>query len=239
MSVQKKHILTLNSEDLDSADKYDSVYHINDEYLHTTKSVQFKSIIFANTIFNVNAYNNVLNYELVGVPKTATIPAGNYTATTFVTAFNAAQADIVIADNTATSIFSFTSASNTQILASSTLTKVIGVSVNTAVGTSYTGNKIYNFIYTYMIHVLSGDLAEPDNLISSNKKKYAIIASIPLDVGFGYIKYQNEELDSADYSKFLGHQNCSSIRIRLVDDQFRTVDLQGSDYVLQFTLIAS
>jgi hypothetical protein len=235
----KKHVLTLNSGDLNSTNKYDAVYHINDEYLHTIRSVQFKSITFANTIFNVNPYNNTLSYELGGVSKTATITAGYYSSTTFVSAFNASQGDITIADNTTTKKFNFTSAGTTKILAVSTVGKVIGVLNDTVAGNSYTGDANYNFIYTFMIHVLSSDLAEPDNLISSNKKKYAIIASIPLDVGYGFIKYADEDLDSSDYSRFLGHQNCSSIRISIVDDQYRTIDMNGSDYILQCTLISS
>lgn len=233
---KRKHILLINSADTSSPNKYDAYYNMNDEYLHNTKSVQFKSITFSNTMYNINQYNNTLNYEVAGVPATVNIPVGSYNVSTFVVAFNAAQASIVIADNATTKKFSFTSTPLTKILATSTLNRILGITVDTANATSYSANQIYNFIYTYMIHLISNHLAENDNVISSNNNKYAIIASIPLDVGFAFVKFHDENLDSSDYSVFVGHSNVSTLNIKIVDDYFRTVDLNGSDYVIEFTV---
>jgi hypothetical protein len=244
--MSKKHILILNSADLGSVpNKYDAIFHINDEHLHNTKSCQFKSITFSNTIYNINSYNNTLIYEYpITTPQfpqynTIQIPHGSYNVSTFITAFNAAQSDITIADNLLTKKFAFTSIANTKILASSTLSRILGITADTAASTSYNSDQIYNFIYTYMVHVVSSDLAEPDNAITSSQKKKAVIASIPLDVGYGFVKFLDETTDTSDYSVFQGHKNLSSISLTLVDDQFRPIDMNGSDYIVLFTVLTN
>ena len=237
--MSKKHILLLNSKDL-SGNKADSVFHLNDEHLHNAKSCQFKSISMPNLIYNINAYNNTLNYrDAVAVDLVATIPIGSYTLASFITAFNAAQPDITIANNTATSRFNFTSLTNTSIQVVSTLRDIIGITADTIPAVNYNAPSVYNFIYTNNIHILSNTLSECDNMISSNKKKYPMIATCPLDVGFGFLKIQDEDRDTSDYSVFQGHKNLSSIDIRITDDEFRTIDLNSANYILEFVILTN
>lgn len=242
MTINKKHTLLINSADraLESASKYDTIFHLNERYLHESRACKFKDIAFANLMYNVNSTNNTLNYELIGVTQTpVVIPVGYYSVTSFITAFNTAQANIVIADNATTKTFAFTSASNTKILATSTLGKILGVTTNTANSTAYNANQPYNFIFTNFIHVVSHNLAESDSLIASNNNKYPIIASIPLDVGYGFLKVHEQESDTADSSIFTSHNNLSTLKIRLVDDNFNTIDLNGADWIVSFSIFTS
>ena len=240
MDTVRNHVLSIDSTDrgVDSTSPEDGIYHLNDSHLHQVKSIRFKSLTFANTMYNINAYNNTLNYELVGVPKTVNIPVGSYTVATLVIAFNLAQADIVVANNATTNVFAFTSGSNTKILATSTIGRVLGVTTDTVNGLAYNGNQIYNLTYTYMIHVLSNALARSDNLISSNRKKWPVICSIPMDKGYSFLVHHEEKagVDTADFSVHNGHVNLSSIDIKIVDDDYRVIDLNGSRFVIQFLI---
>ena len=239
MDTINDHVLSIDSDNkgTDSTSTENSIYHLNDSHLHEVKQIKFKSMTFANTMYNINAYNNTLNYELIGVPKTVNIPIGTYTIPTLVIAFNLAQSDIVMTDTATTNTFAFTPGSLTKILAISTIGRVIGVTVDTVNSTSYSGNQIYNITYTYMIHVLSNTLARSDNLIASDRKKYPVICSIPLTTGFAFLVHHEEQgTDTADYSVHNGHSNLSSIDIKIVDDEYRVVDLNGSKFVIQFLI---
>ena len=242
MDHSTSHVLLIDSNDRSTISNSveDAVYHLSEHYLHETKSVQFKSMSFSNTAYNVTSANNTLAYEALGVPATATVPVGQYTISSFITAFNTALGGvIVIADNATTKKFSFTSPANTQIkLVGTTMKTVLGITQDTVVGVAYNANVIYSMIRTYMVHVASNALARADNLIKSDKKKYAIIASVPLDVGWGYVKFHEESLDTSDFSLFSGLRNLSSIDIRLLGDDMQEFNLNGSGYVLEFVVRA-
>ena len=90
-----------------------------------------------------------------------------------------------------------------------------------------------------MVHIVSSDLAEPDNAITSAQKKKPVIASIPLDVGYGFVKFLDETTDTSDYSVFQGHKNLSSISLTLVDDNFRPINMNGSEYIVLFTVLTN
>jgi hypothetical protein len=240
MTNRKTHILLLNSADrsISSTSPYDVRFALNENDVHNVKSVQFKGIAFSQTMHNVNNYNNTMAYEVLGVPKILTIPNGNYSITSFVTSFNAIQGDIVITDDIANRRFTFTSGSNTQIkLVGTTMDRVLGLTADTIVGTAYTANHIYSLIYTYFVHVVSSELARGDNCITSNRKKMPIIASIPITSGFGFLTSIDETLDTSDYSvQSSGLTNLSSLGIKLVDDNFRVIDLNGSNFVISFRI---
>jgi len=242
MNHSTSHILLLDSSDRSSVSTSieDSVYHLSENYLHETKSVQFKSICFSNTAYNITASNNTIAYEVLGVPTTTSIPVGQYDIPSFIVALNTALGGVlVVADLPLVNKFTWTSPGNTQILlVGTTMHRIIGITADTAVGIAYTSNVIYSMISTYMYHLCSNSLARADNMIKSDKNKYAIIASIPLDVGWGFVKFHEENLDTSDFSLFSGHKNLSTIDLKLLDDKMNPVDLNGSGYVCEFVLRA-
>jgi len=242
MNHSTSHILLLDSENRSSVSTSieDAVYQLSEHYLHETKSVQFKSICFSNTAYNVTTANNTIAYEVLGVPTTTSIPVGQYDIPSFIVALNTALGGVlVVADLPLVKKFTWTSPGNTQILlAGTTMKRVIGITADTVVGVSYQSNVIYSMIRSYMVHLCSNSLARADNLIKSDKQKYAIIASISLDVGFGFVKFQSEDLDTSDFSLFSGHRNLSTIDLKLLGDDMKILELNGSGYVAQFVLRA-
>jgi len=234
--MSKRHILTINSNNGLGGNVNNLDYNLNERDLHESKAIIYKSFCFNNIIYNINSYNNTLRYNLAGVPTTVVIPVGNYNVSTFITQFNTSLAgNIVIADNATTKKFSFTSPGNTQILATSTIKRILGITVNTANSTAYTGDSIYNFIYTYNLHIQSHNLAENDNIIATSGRQYAILATIPLSSGFGFVEYNLETLNN-DFSILSGKSNLSHFSIQLLDDEYRPVEMNNAPYVLQLII---
>jgi hypothetical protein len=230
MNIHKKHILLLNSKDRSSGTAEDAVFHLNENDLHESHSVMLKDIVIPNTIYNVRTTNNTLDYDINGVGKSVNIPVGHYSLSDLITALNTAQTDLVFSNNTFAKKLDVSSASNSFIKVSSTIKKVIGVTVQ---NTSF-----YNLNPTNYIHVIS-NLAEPDALVSTNNKKYSVIASIPVLYGFGFILNQTEDRDTQDNSKHNSHINLSTINMRLADDDFNTIDLNGSDWSISLSILKS
>jgi hypothetical protein len=197
-----------------------------------------KDIVIPNTIYNIRTTNNTLDYDINGVAKSVNIPVGNYSLSDLVTALNTAQTDLVFSSNSMLKKLMVSSATVSFIKVSSTIKKVIGVTVQNIPAVSYTLDSFYNLNPTNYIHVIS-NLAEPDALVASNNKKYAVIASIPVLYGFGYILNQTEDRDTQDISKHNSHLNLSTINIRLVDDDFQTIDLNGSDWNISLSILKS
>lgn len=238
MNIQKKHILLLNSKDRSSGTATDCVFHLNENDLHEAHHVMLKDIVIPNTIYNIRTTNNTLDYDIGGVAKSVNIPVGHYSLTDLITALNGAQADLVFSNNTFAKKLNVSSASNSFIKTSSTIKKVIGVTVQNTPATSYTLDSFYNLNPTNYIHVIS-NLAEPDALVASNNKKYSVIASIPVTYGFGFVLNQTEDRDTQDVSKHNSHLNLSTINMRLVDDDFQTIDLNGSDWSISLSILKS
>ena len=238
MNIQKKHILLLNSKDRSSGTATDLVFHLNENDLHESHSVMLKDIVIPNTIYNIRTTNNTLDYDINGVAKSVNIPVGNYSLSDLVTALNTAQTDLVFSSNSMLKKLMVSSATVSFIKVSSTIKKVIGVTTQNVPAVSYTLDSFYNLNPTNYIHVIS-NLAEPDALVASNNKKYAVIASIPVLYGFGYILNQTEDRDTQDISKHNSHLNLSTINIRLVDDDFQTIDLNGSNWNISLSILKS
>ena len=238
MNIQKKHILLLNSKDRSSGTATDLVFHLNENDLHESHSVMLKDIVIPNTIYNIRTTNNTLDYDINGVAKSVNIPVGNYSLSDLVTALNTAQTDLVFSSNSMLKKLMVSSATVSFIKVSSTIKKVLGVTTQNVPAVSYTLDSFYNLNPTNYIHVIS-NLAEPDALVASNNKKYAVIASIPVLYGFGYILNQTEDRDTQDISKHNSHLNLSTINIRLVDDDFQTIDLNGSNWNISLSILKS
>ena len=236
MNHNKKHILLLSSKDRSSGTPEDSIFHLNENELHETHNVMLKDIVIPNTMYNIRTSNNTLDYDIGGVAKTATVPVGYYSLADLVIALNTAQADLVFSENSFAKKLNVTSASNSFIKTSSTIKKVIGASIQNVPSTSYTLDSFYNLNPTNYIHVIS-NLAEADALISSSGKRYAVIASIPVLFSFGSILNQTENNDTLDSSKHISNLNLSTINMRLVDDDFQTIELNGSEWQISFSVV--
>ena len=235
MDLVKKHVLMIDSRFRSSGTHEDFVHHLNENDFHSCRYVQLKDITFNNTIYNITTANNVLNW-FTTINNTLTIPVGYYTADELLTYINSNSA-LVFVNNTKLRKFVVSSSTAFYILATSTILNVIGfqVPIQTLLS-SHTGTQLYNFITTRHIHVISNSLSEPDSFVANNGKKYAVIATIPVISPFGGVINITEEKTSADDSYHNANINLSSIDIRLVDNNFETINLNGSNIIMNFTI---
>lgn len=236
MNVNKKHILLLNSKDRSSGTIEDAIYHLNENDLHESHNVMLKDVVIPNTIYNIDITNNTLDYDINGVNKSVNIPIGYYSLADLITALNTAQADLVFSENTFLKKLNVSSGTNSFIKITSTIAPVLGAIIQNLPATNYTLSNFYNLNKTNYIHVIS-NLAEPDALISSNNKKYSVIASIPVLYSFGFVLNQTEDRNTQDISGHISHINLSTINMRLVDDNFNTINLNGSNWSISFSIM--
>ena len=238
MDVIKKHILLLNTTNKTSGTNDDCVFHLNENELHESHHVMLKDVIIPNTLYNIELKNNTLDYDINGVAKSVNIPVGNYSLTDLIISLNTAQADITFTENTFLKKLNVSSGTISFIKTSSTIKKVIGLTIQNTPSISYVLDNFYNLNRTNYIHIIS-NLAEPDALISSNNKKYAVIASIPVLYAFGFILNQTEDRQTQDNSNHNSNLNLSSISMRLVDDDFNPLSLNGSDWSISLSILKS
>jgi hypothetical protein len=235
MNKRNKHIIAINSKDsTQRIGLNEYVFNFREQDLHEVKKIQFKEASIVNLLYNIYDKNNVLDYNINGLDASITIPQGFYNAETLQDAINNAQTDIVFAIDLTTYKYNVTSATNSYIKTSGTINKVIGFTVQNTPAVAYSGNHPFNFIRTNFINVIS-NLAEIDACISSNQYKYKVICSIPVNLPFGYVLQKSEELDSADVSVHEAHLNVSEVSIKITDDDFNPIDLNGGDFILHFS----
>ena len=244
MDQVKRHILNIDSADRSSGTSENFIIHLNESQFHEVKYVQLKDISFANTMYNIKASNNQLRWiDINSVQYLLTIPIGYYTADELLIYINATTTasnptcPIQFVNNTKTRKFTITSTTSFHLLTTSTVLTIIGFSVPSITNlTSHTATELYNFLVTSHIHVISSTLSEADSLVSSNGKKYAVIATVPVNVPFGYMINISEEKTSSDESIHNANVNLSTVDIRLVNSNFETVELNGSSVIMNFTV---
>jgi hypothetical protein len=247
MDQLKRHILNIDSDDRSSGTPENFILHLNESEFHEVKYIQLKDIAFANTMYNIKTSNNRVRWEdNSSVQYSLTIPIGYYSADELVIYINSATTashptcPIQLVANTKIRKFTITSTTAFHLLTTSTILKVIGFSVpNQSNLLSHTASEMYNFLVTSYVHVISSTLSESDSLVSSNGKKYAVIATIPINVPFGFMINVNEEKTSSDESLHNANVNLSTIDIRLVDSNFQTIELNGSSVIMNFTVSRS
>ena len=108
-------LLRISSKDRsdESTSRYNIVYRTNNNDLHQVSRVVLKSAIIPNNAYNIDANNNVLNFVNTGSAGPYTIPIGQYTTATLITAIEALITDLTITQSTLTDRLTFTMAVNT------------------------------------------------------------------------------------------------------------------------------
>lgn len=244
MDQVKRHILNIDSNDRSSGSAENFILHLNENEFHEVKYVQLKDIAFPNTMYNIKTSNNQLIWvDNLAVQYSITIPVGYYTAAELVSYINATTTlvhplcPIQFVPNTKTRKFTITNTVPFHLSATSTILKVIGFPAPSQTNLLlHTATQLYNFLVTSYVHVLSSTLAESDAMVSSNGKKYAVIATVPINVPYGYMVNITEEKTSSDESLHNANVNLSTIDIRLVDSDFQVIDLNGSQVIVNFTV---
>lgn len=251
MDQDKSHVLNINSDDRTSGVPEDFIVHLNENELHETTYVRLKDVTFANTMYNINAGNNELKWvDSLNNPYSLIVPIGHYSSAELVTYINNetktnviyATSPIQFVTNSRLSKFNIlnsylVSAVTFYVLPTSTILDVIGfINPSQILALSHLGGQPYNLLVTKFVHILSSKLAENDALIASNNKKYPVIATIPIEAPFGFLVTKTSDTTSNDDSYHNSNVNLSTVDIRLVDDNFKTINLNGSKVYLNFVI---
>lgn len=246
MDKHKNHVLHIDSKNRTSGSHEDFVVHLNENDFHEAKYVQLKDISFPNTMYNITSSNNELNWvDGNTVEYSLLVPVGYYTADELASYINAetstnatyTNSTIQFTNNRKTRTFTISNTATFHLLPTSTILDIIGFPNPSVVNVSiHTGTQPYNMLTTKYVHVLSSKLAEHDSMITSSNVKYPVIATIPVNAPFGYLISKSEEKTSADESRHNSNVNLSTIDIKLVDDDFKTIQLNGSGVIMTFTV---
>ena len=242
--MTKKHLLRLHSRDRDesSNSKYDCTFSLNSYHLGHITSIYLKTATVVNTSYNVNSRNNTLVITVGGTKKTLTFPQGQFTVAQFVAQWNALDDFKAYPITNQTQYRKFTFGGAIEVIhgTESTMGHLIGVETDVSKGTaSYIlAPNVYDLSGINSLHIWSSNLAYGDGMISSDKKNYPIMGTIPLDVGFGCVKTIDEESISADHVLYLDGKNslCGTISIKLLDDTMQVAELNGSEWEIIFTI---
>lgn len=235
----RSHKILINSKDNLSSDLSDASFNFSQSDLQQITKVQLKDVGITNLLYNVElGINDRLDYDVAGIPKSILIPPGNYQSSTLGNVLNTLLlADQMVFTFSNTNFkYSVTSVPLTFLKDSSTIKKVIGLSITTLPSNLYELQNTVNFIRTHFIHLLS-DLASLDSGFTSNRKMIPIIASIPVNLPFGFILNQTQELDSSDVDIKKNAVNISDLSIRFVDDDYKKINLNGGEYFISFTVL--
>jgi hypothetical protein len=196
------------------------------------------------TVYTINSNNNKLYWvDSDSTVITTTLTVGNYNesdlATLITTAMNADKSSantytVTVSNTTAkytftnnTSNFQLTTTNNT-----SAVWKTLGFNTtsNKTGSTTYTSDKVFNLQPLNTIYICS-NMADGNNA-RVRGGDFPIICSIPISDNFGdIVTYINDFDDVIPLNNI-----ASSLTLRLYDNNLNIIDLNGSDWSIEFDL---
>ena len=241
MSAIESFQLYLSSESADkisvegsNAEFYLPVIEIPSQY-HIHLYVINASIPF--TFYNVNSYNNILNYRVSGVDFSLYITQGNYTITTMVTFLKSNMSGFVIGYDATTNKFTFShSTYSFSFLSTSTALELLGFTNQTqsSIGLTLTSNKTVNLSPIRTIYISTNLNTSNISKIENNSNN--ILCSIPIQTQpHSIITYTNPT--NFKVNTYTNH--ISTVVIKLTDQNGRLLNLNGGNWAitLQFDII--
>lgn len=188
------------------------------------------------SFFVINNESNILVINSV----VYTIPVGNYNAIDLKNEIDGLLATITVSFDENNNKFTFTSASPFTLNSTSTCFRKIGFSENTnhtavLVGLDYvlTSDFVCNLAGTSLVYIDIPNLTTK-NISSKNGGGYtSIIKSIVVDVPYGAILTYTNNTNSA---VVLREKYISFFQIRLLDDQYKLLDLNNQNFTLTLEL---
>lgn len=186
------------------------------------------------SFFVVNDTNNTL----VVNSTTFTIPEGNYNALTLSTALNTLLASLSITTtyNATTNKLTFTRATSFTFQSTSTCFKIIGFEdgvAHASVGNSLTSDYVVNLSGTSLIYVDIPTVTTRNVSSKNNGGFTTIVKSVVADVPYGAILSYVNNTNSAVVLK---EKYISFFQVRLLDDEYNTLDLNGQHFTLTLEL---
>lgn len=221
---------------VNSADRqYGSNVQFNTKNLYNfqCRSFALKSICFPYMCYSVNSLFNKL---IIGT-NVYTIPEGNYTPNTFLTAVNGAQSEIVLTYSSTTNKYSYSSGSSKTIIFDSrnnNFAKYFGFAENSSNVCNTTLDSVYpiQFTYTRWIDVISSTITQDGG--SSQGCPSSLIARIPAEIiPYGATYYYTDTYPHVIGNSFDRPINYLDIEIR--DDRGNLLNIPlNAEFMLLF-----
>ena len=188
------------------------------------------------TFYNINNSNNSLVYLENSLANSITITNGNYNINNLITELTNKMTNFTIVYNSVTNKLTFTnSLYNFSFSSTSTCLSLLGFSTNLASTLkTLTSDSVVN-LSPYRCICISSNL----KTFSVNKKflnNTSLLASIPINTApNSIIVYENKN----NFKCNTFTNNINTIRIKLTDHNFNTLDLNGQHFTitLQFDVI--
>lgn len=223
--------LLIKSQDRKTGSSHNFLYYshegLDGDYI-------LKYCMIANTLYNVNEYNNTFTLNENSTDKTVTLTSGNYTASTFETELKTALDVASSGYNTFTVTYNETTgkinvtASNAFnfIFPDSRTSRLYGFDIlQTASGTDLTSPNIINLSFPNSIGI---EIRETniDNYENCNTNASGAFY-IPIDQSFGFYK----TLDEHTFTQHIVFKKARYLNFRVVDTSTNDpLDLNGGDF---------
>ena len=204
----------------------------DDDILYSSISVLNAQI--PCSFYIVNATNNVIKITQLGTTYTFTIPQGNYNANTLITqmltTITLTITSIII--NSSTGKLTFTFPTSATILASSSMSSIIGMNTTNISGLSIVMPFPLNLLGAKRLSIKSNYLSI-DSYHSFNNGSTTTLATIPIDqASFNMISYIN--YNSTSY--ILKCKNIDTIDIQIYDEFNNLFDFNNTDWSITLLL---
>jgi hypothetical protein len=193
------------------------------------------------TFYGITATNNRISWTAASTTYSATVTPGNYTVGQFVTALKAAmaaqQAGWTITYSSQTYKLTFTHAVPFTIdLTNTTMTKVIGLTAQTALGTTATMANALNVSGPRYLLIKSRALTRPKiTRPFLNQSQDDVLYKVSIQGGPGDILVEKNTYPNL--LRYGVRQTIKNIDFQLTDDQGNLIDLNGQDWSLSVNLL--
>lgn len=235
--------LFVNSENRSSGTASNFKTRLN-RGINNIESIKVRSVEIPNSFYPVNSNNNTIQFQ-DNVPNTysVTLTAGSYTASELLTEIETKMSASLAGftggsfdDNTLK--FTLTNSTNDfKILDSTTTTaqKLIGLSGDTALGSSWTSDNAVNITGPNYLFIMSNTLSSGRRLAYSDTEERPIFLKVPINCNFSEVIMANESFQHEETHLLYDNQfSMNEIDLQLVDDTYRELDLNGLNWSIEF-----
>jgi hypothetical protein len=195
--------------------------------------ISVQHAVIPYSFYNIDKYNDTLNYIVNGLSYTLTITHGNYNPYSLINFLQTNISNLTIAYSVITNKFTFThSLYDFTFLGTSTCLSLLGFTTTTSSVNKVVASINCINLQSHMCICLSTNI--PTGHINNNNKfENNILCSIPIDGNpFSMITYTNY----ANTRSNLYKNNISTLQVRLLDQNNNLLDLNGCHWSITIQL---
>lgn len=194
--------------------------------------LRLQNFVCPMSFFVVNDSNNTLIVD----ETTYTIPEGNYNANTLQTKLASLLSSFTVTYDATTNKLTFQKTSSFTFASNSTCLKLLGfaeATAQTSVANKLTSTYVVNLAGTSLIYIDCPNITTRNISAKQNGGFTSIIKNVLVDVPYGSVLSYVNNTNSAT---LLGEKCISYFHIRLLDDDYNLLDLNGQYFTLTLEL---